>query len=72
MRKLLSEREIEAEYGISVAKLQDDRLRGRGIPYCKLGKMVRYRREDIENYLLANRRGPVIPSQARCMAQEGV
>lgn len=37
--------------------LAQDRYRGRGLPYVKIGGRVRYLREDVLNYLAANRVG---------------
>jgi hypothetical protein len=39
----------------SVDSLAQDRYRGRGIPFVKIGGRVRYLREDVLNYLAANR-----------------
>ncbi|GAA1681607.1 hypothetical protein MMUR_05580 [Mycolicibacterium murale] len=41
----------------TVDALAQDRYRGRGIPYVKIGNRVRYLREDVLNYLEANRIG---------------
>jgi hypothetical protein len=37
--------------------LAQDRYRGRGIPYVKIGGRVRYLRADVLGYLAANRVG---------------
>lgn len=39
----------------SVDSLAQDRYRGRGIPFVKIGGRVRYLREDVLAYLAANR-----------------
>lgn len=39
----------------SVGALAQDRYRGRGIPYIKLGRRVRYLRADVARFLIANR-----------------
>jgi hypothetical protein len=39
----------------SVDALAQDRYRGRGIPFVKVGGRVRYLREDVLAYLAANR-----------------
>jgi hypothetical protein len=50
-KKFLSERELE-EIGIqSRSKSRNDRWRGVGLPYVKLGRCVRYRIEDVERYI---------------------
>lgn len=43
--------------GISSASLAQDRYLGKGVPFVKLGKRVRYMREDVLSYLSANRSG---------------
>lgn len=42
-----------AEYlgGLKVNTLEIWRTQGRGIPYIKCGRLVRYRLEDLEKYL---------------------
>jgi hypothetical protein len=40
----------------TVDALAQDRYRGVGIPYVKLGRRVRYLRIDVARHLLANRR----------------
>jgi len=49
--KLLTEHDVEREYGVRVSTLRSWRYRGRGCPYLKLGASVRYRVEDIERWL---------------------
>jgi excisionase family DNA binding protein len=39
---------------VSVIKLAQDRMRGRGLPYFRLGRTVRYARAEIESYLAAH------------------
>lgn len=41
----------------TVDALAQDRYRGRGIPYVKIGGRVRYLREDVLKYLADNRVG---------------
>lgn len=48
-----------AEYvGCSVNQLAQLRMRRQGPPYFKHGKMVRYRRADVENWINENMRCP--------------
>lgn len=54
--KLLTEKQVEQEYGIKVRTLQKWRWAGGGIPYYKLGRSVRYKAADIEQYLAERRR----------------
>ncbi len=41
---------------ISVKTLQRWRLEGNHLPFVKLGKAVRYRQEDLDNYVIDNLR----------------
>lgn len=53
--ELLTTRELSRRYGISVGTVQNWRSQGRGPTYVKLGRSVRYRVEDIEAFVQANR-----------------
>lgn len=48
---LLTEQELANFLQISVKTLQGQRWQKVGIPYLKIGRAVRYRREDVEYYL---------------------
>ena len=54
--KLLSEKEVAPIIGMSTSFLQHDRQRGGGIPFIKIGNSVRYRKSDIDAYLVSNLR----------------
>jgi len=51
VRQVLSEQEVCAEYGLGIPWQRKKRRLGGGPRYLKIGRMVRYRREDIEAYL---------------------
>ena len=51
---LLTEKEVQEYYKINVNTLQRNRSVGLGLPYVKLGGLVRYKVSDIEKYLDAN------------------
>lgn len=55
--KYLTEKELAELFGISVSKLQNDRLMGRGIPYVKVGRAVRYASSAVEAWLAEHRHG---------------
>ena len=55
-KRLLSEKDVSAEYGIPLATLRSMRFRGAGCPFIKIGSSVRYLREDIETWLASCRR----------------
>jgi DNA binding domain, excisionase family len=48
---LLTERELAKRLAVSQRTLQTQRQTGHGIPFIKVGKCVRYRLEDVEQYL---------------------
>ena len=48
---LLSEKEVQEIYKLNARTLQRDRVLGRGIPYVKIGRRVRYKKSDIEKYI---------------------
>jgi hypothetical protein len=46
-RPHLNEQQLAERWGISVKKLQADRLKGGSIPFVRLGRAVRYRYADV-------------------------
>lgn len=52
---LLDETKAAQLLGCSVAKMQRDRRIGSPIPFIKVGRSVKYKLEDIEAYLEAQR-----------------
>lgn len=56
MPSVMTAEQLSPIVHISVAALAQDRYRGRGIPFVKVGtKRVRYLREDVLKYLQDNR-----------------
>ena len=53
-RQVLNEREVDNEFGLRIPYLRRCRSERRGPPYLKIGKLVRYRRSDIEAFLSAH------------------
>ena len=49
--ELLTERQVEDRYDLSIAWLRRARRERRGPVFLKIGRMVRYRKADIEAYL---------------------
>lgn len=49
--KLLTERDVYLEYGLSVPWQRRRRIERRGPRFLKLGRMIRYRRDDLEAFL---------------------
>lgn len=54
LETLLTAEEVSPIVGKTVDALRQDRYKGRGLPYIKLGGLIRYRASDIEAYLEAN------------------
>ena len=52
---MMDERAAASVIGCSVALLRKWRLFGEGPAYCKLGRLVRYRHEDLDAFLAAHR-----------------
>jgi len=50
---LLSDRDVEKITGRARSTLQKDRVTGTGIPFIRLGRLVRYRQSDVTDYLAA-------------------
>jgi hypothetical protein len=48
---LFSQETVAAILGCSAATLERDRWHGSGIPFIKVGRMVRYRKLDIRSWL---------------------
>jgi hypothetical protein len=49
----LSDREVERITGRARSTLQKDRVAGGGIPFVRIGRLARYRPEDVAAYLAA-------------------
>jgi len=52
----LNEQQLAARHQRSVKTLRNDRLRGGGVPFIKVGRLVRYQLSDIEAWEQANLR----------------
>ena len=48
---LLSEQEVSELTGISIPKLRSDRYNKQGLPYKKIGRLVKYSYQDILSYV---------------------
>ena len=51
----LNEREVANLARRSLSTLRNDRSKGRGFPYIKLGRSVLYQKEDIIDFLKARK-----------------
>jgi hypothetical protein len=65
VQPLWSSKEYAAATGRSERTVERERERGDGCPYLRLGRLIFYRPEDVENYIAANLRGanspPAVP-----------
>jgi len=50
---LLTEREVARALRITRGTLQNQRCSGRGLPFLRLGRTIRYRQADVDAYLKA-------------------
>ena len=48
---LIDEKKLAEITSRSLQTLRNERCRGRGVPYYKIGRSVRYNIEDVEEYL---------------------
>jgi hypothetical protein len=48
---LLSDREVSRLIGRARSSLQKDRVTGDGIPFVRIGGLVRYRQSDVARYV---------------------
>jgi predicted DNA-binding transcriptional regulator AlpA len=48
---LLSDRDVELLTGRARSTLQKDRVIGTGIPFVRVGRLVRYRQSEVSAYL---------------------
>ncbi|MBF0481711.1 MAG: helix-turn-helix domain-containing protein [Desulfovibrionaceae bacterium] len=55
---ILDENQAAAYLGLSVKTLQSRRCKRRAPVYVKLGKSVRYKREDLDQFIAAGRIDP--------------
>lgn len=53
--EMLTAKQLSEQTGFSENSLAQDRYLGKGIPYVKVGKRVRYLKSDVLAYLQANR-----------------
>ena len=53
---LLDQTRLAKLLGCSARTLERQRLEGTGIPFCRVGRLVRYRLLDVSEYLEAQRR----------------
>lgn len=52
--KLLTQKEVVEWTGMSPAWFEMSRFKGTGIPFCRLGRAIRYRTSDVQRWIEAN------------------
>lgn len=63
--RLLDENELEIVLGgRSRSRIQKDRLEGRGPPFIKIGRLIRYRAGDVRDYLRSCTVRPTLQPQS--------
>ena len=53
--KYITEKEVADITGRALSTLRNERFLGKGIPYIKIGKSVRYKIDDVINFMESNR-----------------
>ena len=54
-KKFINENQVSGITGLSVPTLRNWRFQGKGIPYVKAGRSVRYQYQDVIAYMEARR-----------------
>lgn len=55
MERYIKEREVAETTSRSLSTLRNERSRGVGIPYIKIGRSVRYSSSDVREYMEARK-----------------
>jgi|ERR1700678_2108403 hypothetical protein len=55
VEEMIDEESLALRFGVSKRTIQDMRLRREGVPFVKVGRLVRYRIVDVEKYLSERR-----------------
>ena len=53
--KYITEKEVSEITGRALSTLRNERFLGKGIPYIKIGKSVRYRLDDVIEFMESRR-----------------
>jgi predicted DNA-binding transcriptional regulator AlpA len=59
MKEYLTEREVVELTGRALSTLRNDRATGRGFPYVKWGRFVRYRKRDVIAFMESHKVKPM-------------
>ena len=53
--KYITEKEVSEITGRALSTLRNERFLGKGIPYIKIGKSVRYKLDEVIDFMESNR-----------------
>ena len=65
MDPLLDDLQVSRVVKRARSTLQKDRVTGTGIPFVRIGRLVRYRQSDVEAWLAARRSTPHLEGRQR-------
>ncbi len=65
--RLLSERQVAERLNVAEVTLQQWRCQGKGPPFVRLGRMIRYRASDLEVFLISQE---IVPPRS-CKSRGG-
>ncbi|MFC1733564.1 helix-turn-helix transcriptional regulator [candidate division KSB1 bacterium] len=57
--RYITEIQVSEITSLALSTLRNQRFEGRGIPYCKIGKSVRYNKDDVIQYMEQRKITPV-------------
>jgi len=63
MQNFMTEKEVAGQLNVGLASLRRWRLEGRGPQFVKVGALVRYRPEDLEQWMAALPTGGAAPQR---------
>ena len=58
MTKFINEKQVSKLTGLAVQTLRNMRGQGRGFPYCKISRSIRYDIDDVLKYMQARKIRP--------------
>jgi hypothetical protein len=54
-KKYLNEHQVSEITGRALSTLRNERCKGKGIPYCKVGRSIRYDYSDVVKFMNAHK-----------------
>ena len=65
MEIMITENQLAERQQRSVKTIRNQRVLGTGIPFCRLGRCIRYRLSDVEQWELARRFASTTEAETR-------